>query len=90
MAAIFGVFVVIGIAMPVLPLYVHQRLGFGRFFVGLVSGSQFASGMLSRFLAGHHVDTRGAKHAVVIGLLVAALSGGSTLFRLTSFSGAHL
>jgi hypothetical protein len=35
MAAIFGVYVVIGLAMPVLPLYVHQRLGFGPFVVGL-------------------------------------------------------
>jgi MFS family permease len=81
MAAIFGVYIVIGLAMPVLPLYVHQRLGFGPFVVGLVSGSQFAAGMISRFWAGHHVDSRGAKHAVVIGLLVAALSG---LFYLVS------
>ena len=81
MAAIFGVYIVIGLAMPVLPLYVHQRLGFGPFVVGLVSGSQFAAGMISRFWAGHHVDSRGAKHAVIIGLLVAALSG---LFYLAS------
>jgi MFS family permease len=81
MAAIFGVYIVIGLAMPVLPLYVDQRLGFGPLVVGLVSGSQFAAGMISRFWAGHHVDSRGAKHAVVIGLLVAALSG---LFYLVS------
>lgn len=35
MAAIFGVYIVIGLAMPVLPLYVHQRLGFGALIVGL-------------------------------------------------------
>jgi MFS family permease len=80
MAAIFGVYIVIGLAMPVLPLYVHQRLGFGPFIVGLVSGSQFAAGMISRFWAGHHVDSRGAKHAVIVGLLVAALSGLFYLF----------
>jgi hypothetical protein len=62
-AAIFGVYIVIGLGMPLLPLYVHRCLGFGPFVVGLVSGSQFAAGMISRFWAGHHVDSRGAKHA---------------------------
>jgi MFS family permease len=69
--------------MPVLPLYMHQRLGFGLFIVGLVSGSQFAAGMISRFWAGHHVDSRGAKHAVAIGLLLAALSG--LLYLVSSY-----
>lgn len=82
MAGIFDVYIVIGLAMPVLPLYVHQRLGFGPFVVGLVSGSQFAAGMISRFWAGQHVDNRGAKHALVTGLLVAAMAG---LLYLLSF-----
>ncbi len=47
MAGIVGVYLVIGFAMPVLPLHVHQRLGFGPFVVGLVSGSQFAAAMIS-------------------------------------------
>jgi MFS family permease len=75
MAAIFGVYVVMGIAMPVLPLYVSERLGFGPFIVGLVSGGQSAAAVLSRFWAGHHVDTRGSKQALITGLFIAALSG---------------
>lgn len=82
MAAIFGVYIVMGLAMPVLPLYVHQGLGLGPFVVGLVSGSQFAAAMFSRFWAGHHADSKGPKHALRTGLLVAAASG---LFYVLSF-----
>ncbi len=68
--------------MPVLPLHVHQTLGFGAFIVGLVAGSQFTASLLLRLWAGHFADTRGAKRAVVIGLLIAAFSG---LIYLLSF-----
>ena len=51
MAAIFGVYIVMGLAMPVLPLYVHQGLGLGPFVVGLVSGSQFGSAAVSELLS---------------------------------------
>ena len=36
-------FLVIGFALPVLPLHVHQDLGLSTFVVGLVTGSQFAA-----------------------------------------------
>ena len=75
MAAILGVYVVMGMAMPVLPLYVHGGLGFGPFVVGLVSGSQFAAAMFSRLWAGQQADTKGAKRALLTGVLVAAGSG---------------
>lgn len=75
MAAVFIAYLVIGIAMPVIPIHVHQGLGLGTFVVGLVAGSQFAASLISRFWAGHQADTRGAKRAVVIGLLAAAVSG---------------
>ena len=57
------------------PLHVHQGLGLGTFVVGLVAGSQFAASLISRFWAGHRADSRGAKHAVVTGLVVAVLAG---------------
>src|SRR6266567_8601255 len=75
MGMVFIAFLVIGLAMPVLPLHVHQGLGLGTFVVGLVAGSQFAAALLTRPWAGHLVDSRGAKLGVVVGLLVAALSG---------------
>jgi MFS family permease len=43
--------------------------------VGLVAGSQFAASLVSRVWSGHYADSRGAKHAVVAGLLAAAASG---------------
>src|SRR4051812_12623426 len=80
---VFVAYLVIGLAMPVLPLHVHQRLGLSTFMVGLVVGSQFAAALVSRIWAGHYSDTRGGKRAVVAGLPTAARSG---LFFLLSFS----
>src|SRR5579859_8087437 len=57
MGAVFIAFLVIGMAMPVLPLHVHQGLGLGTFLVGLVAGSQFAAAILSRVWAGRRADT---------------------------------
>jgi MFS family permease len=74
MAAVFIAFLVIGMALPVLPLHVHQGLGFGTFQVGLVAGCQFAAAVLSRAWAGRQADTRGPKHAVIAGLAIAAAS----------------
>jgi MFS family permease len=74
-AVVFIAFLVIGLALPVLPLHVHQGLGLGAFVVGLVAGAQFGASLIFRFWAGHFADTRGAKRATVTGLLVAAVAG---------------
>jgi MFS family permease len=75
MAVVLVAFLVIGLALPVLPLHVHDRLGFGTFIVGLVTGSQFAASLLSRFWAGRACDTQGAKHAMLLGLAAASAAG---------------
>jgi MFS family permease len=75
MAVVLIAFLIIGLALPVLPLHVHQGLGLGAFAVGLVSGSQFGASLLSRVWAGQYADSRGAKRAVLAGLLTAAASG---------------
>jgi len=75
MAVVFTAFLVIGVAMPVLPLHVHDGLGFGTFVVGLVAGSQFAASLISRPWAGHFADQSGAKRGVICGLVAAAASG---------------
>jgi MFS family permease len=89
MGVVFVAFLVIGLAMPVLPLHVHDGLGLGTFMVGLVAGSQFAASLVSRPWAGHFSDSRGAKRGVVVGLLAAAASGLVYLLSL-SFAGAPL
>ncbi|MBI1759926.1 MAG: MFS transporter [Acidobacteria bacterium] len=80
-ALVFVAYLVIGLAMPSLPLHVHEGLGLSTFVVGLVAGSSFAAAVFSRPWAGHYADNRGSKRAVVIGLLVAVVSG---LFYLLS------
>jgi MFS family permease len=75
MGAVLIAFLVIGLALPVLPLHVHQGLGLSTFVVGLVTGSQFAASLISRVWAGRFSDVRGAKRAVVAGLLAAIISG---------------
>jgi MFS family permease len=71
MAVVFVAFLVIGIAMPVLPLHVHDGLGQSTFVVGLVAGSQFAASLISGPMAGHSSDTRTPKRGVIVGLLAA-------------------
>jgi MFS family permease len=87
MAVVLVAYLIIGVAMPVLPLYVHQELGLGTFLVGLAAGVQFAAALVSRFWSGRYADTRGAKRAVVAGLLLGA---GAGLLYLVSLRFANL
>ena len=82
MLVVFIAFLIIGMAMPVLPLHVHDRLGLGTFVVGLVAGSQFAASLVSRVWAGRHADLRGAKQAVIVGLSTSAVAGVLYLLSL--------
>ncbi len=87
MAAVSIGFLVIGIALPVLPLHVHQDLGLSTFFVGLVTGSQFVASLASRVWAGHVSDRRGAKSAVIAGLMT-AVAGGLVYLLSLGFAAA--
>ncbi len=82
MAVVFVGFLIIGMAMPVLPLHVHQRLGLGTFVVGLVAGAQFAASLASRFWSGRYADARGGKRAMIVGILMAAAAGALYLASL--------
>lgn len=82
MVVVFVAFLIIGLAMPVLPLHVHQGLGMGTVIVGLVAGSQFAASLVSRVSAGHFSDSRGAKPTVIAGMTMAAVSGALYLVSL--------
>jgi MFS family permease len=75
MGVVLVAFLVIGFGMPVLPLHVHDGLGLGTVWVGLIAGSQFAAALITRPWAGHYSDRKGAKRAVVAGLGIAAASG---------------
>lgn len=75
MVVVLSAFLIIGVALPVLPLHVNHGLGLGAFVVGLVAGSQFAASLISRVWSGVYADTRGPKGAVVVGLLTATAGG---------------
>ena len=75
MAAVLVGFIIIGVALPVLPLHIKSNLGFGTFIVGIVAGAQFLTSLISRIWSGSYSDTRGAKKAVVVGLIAASVAG---------------
>lgn len=79
---VFTAFFVIGLALPVLPLHVHDDLGMGAFVVGLVAGCQFVASLVSRLSAGRITDTRGPKRAVLLGLAAAVAGGACYLLSL--------
>src|SRR3982751_4530493 len=81
MSVVLIAFLVIGVAMPVLPLHVSDGLGFGPVMVGLVAGCQFAAALVARIWAGRTADTHGAKRAVIAGLAAATVAG--LLYRLS-------
>lgn len=85
MGVVAVVFLIIGAALPILPIHVRDDLGLGTFVVGLVAGSQFASALVSRYWAGRFSDTRGAKVAVVTGLVGAIVAGGLYLLSMAFF-----
>lgn len=82
MTTVLTGFIMIGIALPVLPLHVSNDLGFGPFVVGLVAGAQFAASLVSRIWAGSYSDRRGAKRGVLVGLAAAAVAGVLYLLSL--------
>jgi MFS family permease len=82
MAVVLVAYLIIGLAMPVLPLYVHQELGLSTFMVGVVAGVEFAAALASRFWAGHFADTKGAKRAMIVGLVMGVAAGGFYLVSL--------
>ncbi|WP_321787723.1 MFS transporter [Paraburkholderia sp. J94] len=82
MATVLVGFAIIGVALPVLPLHVHNDLGFDTFVVGLVAGAQFAASLVSRIWAGAYADRHGAKQGVVTGLAAAVAAGVLYLLSL--------
>jgi MFS family permease len=57
------------------------------FAVGLVTGSQFVASLISRTWSGEDADRRGAKRAVLAGLLTAAVAGLLCLLSLSVIGG---
>ncbi|MEK6345917.1 MAG: arabinose transporter [Burkholderia sp.] len=78
-AVLFVSYLCVAIPLPVIPVFVTHRLGLDNVWAGLGVGVAFLATILTRGYAGHLADRRGAKTAVVRGLLLYAAGAAVTL-----------
>jgi len=65
----------IGMSLSVVPLFVHDTLGYHNVIVGFAVGVQSLATVLTRKFAGRTADQRGARVALMRGLVFVGLSG---------------
>ncbi|MCW4113632.1 MFS transporter [Aurantimonas sp. MSK8Z-1] len=89
---LFVSYLCVAMALPIVPVYVTGRLGFGNVAAGLAVGVAFLSTIVSRGRAGGITDRLGARTAVCAGLgfyvagaLASALAGLPALPPLPTF-----
>lgn len=65
----------IGLSLGVLPVFIHNQLGYSAMVAGVVISLQYLSTFLFRSFAGKIIDRKGPKPAVIISMTGFALSG---------------
>lgn len=73
--ALFVAYLCIAAALPVVPVFVTAKLGYGNGLAGIAVGIGFASTILTRGAAGRIADARGSRRCMVLGLLTYAAAG---------------
>jgi len=70
----FGYFT-IGLALAILPIFVHQDLGFSTMIAGIVISTQYIATIISRPFGGSMVDRKGPKPVITLSMAGFAFSG---------------
>ena len=65
----------IGLTLAVLPIFIHQQLGYSAMMAGVIISLQYVTTFLLRGYAGNIVDKRGPKPAVILSMIGFSLSG---------------
>lgn len=73
----------IGLSLAVLPIFIHETLGFNTIIAGAVIGSQYIMTFFMRAYAGTIVDKKGPKPAIIISMICFILTG---ILLWTAFS----
>lgn len=81
---LFFSYLAIAMALPVLPLFVHDRLGANNVWSGLAVGALFLSTLVTRAQAGKLADQRGGRTCLLSGLQFYTV--GSVICLLSAFS----
>ena len=67
----------LGMPLAVLPIFIHEGLGFSTVTVGIIVGLQSLGTLVTRSFAGVMADRRGGRAAVSFGALMSALAGAA-------------
>lgn len=65
----------IGLSLAVLPIFIHETLGFNTIIAGAIIGSQYIMTFFMRAYAGTIVDKKGPKPAIIISMICFILTG---------------